>query len=528
MTRLVVGPLLRHVGPDTAAIWVETDQPCQVRVLGSATPTFTVHGHHYALVQVDGLEPGSDTEYDVALDGEKVWPEDGAPPSRIRVPRPGRPYQITFGSCRVAPGIEEVHGPDVLGAYARRLADGHEWPDLLLMVGDQVYADETGPEMREFIRARRDMNEAPGYEVADYEEYAKLYELAWTDDPMVRWLLSTVPTLMVFDDHDIRDDWNTSETWLSDIRAQPWWHKRIAGGLVAYWVYQHLGNMSAAKRAEDPVYTAVLAAEGDAGEIVDAFAARADDQSDGTRWSYAQDYGRTRLVVVDSRCGRVLRNGTRAMLDTDELEWVQEQCRGDVDHLIVATSLPFLLPSTIHHLESFDEAIAGGAWGKRMARLGEKIRQGADLEHWAAFEASFHALADTLLEVARREDGPRSITLLSGDVHYSYLARVANTATPISQVVCSPMRNHLPWKYRMIQRVAYGRLTDGPARALARLAKVPKTPMRWQVSHGPWFPNAVATLRVEDETASVRWEAVRPGTGLYEIDHASLSTTPRL
>jgi hypothetical protein len=526
MTQLLVGPLLRHVGPDTAAIWLETDQPCDVRILDTTIRTFTVHGHHYALVQIDGLAAGSDTEYEVALDGETVWPEPGSPPSRIRIPEPGATHRITFGSCRVAPGIEKVHGPDVLGAYARRLADGHEWPDVLLMVGDQVYADETGPDMQEFIRARRDTGEPPGTEIADYEEYTKLYQLAWTDDAMVRWLLSTVPTLMVFDDHDIRDDWNTSETWLDDIRAQPWWHDRITGGLGSYWVYQHLGNMSAAERAKDPLYRTVLEADGDAGEHVTEFADRADREAEGTRWSYAHDYGRTRLIVVDSRCGRVLRDGIRAMLDQDELAWVQEQCRGDVDHLIIATSLPFLLPATIHHMETFDEALAGGVWGARLAKLGEKLRQGADLEHWAAFEASFHALADTLLEVARKEDGPQSITLVSGDVHYSYLARVAGTTTPISQVVCSPMRNHLPWKYRMIQRAAYGRATDVPARALARLAKVPKTPMTWRLSHGPWFHNAVATVSVEGDTASVRWEAVGPEKKLYQIDHASLSKIP--
>jgi hypothetical protein len=528
MTQIVVGPLLRHVGPDAAAVWVETDQPCEVRVLDATARTFTVHGHHYALVQIEDLAPGSDTEYEVALDGETVWPVPGSPPSRIRMPEPGREQRITFGSCRVAPGVEEVNGPDVLGAYARRLAAGHEWPDLLLMVGDQVYADETSPQMQEFIKGRRDTDEPPGLEIADYEEYTRLYQLAWTDDDLVRWLLSSVPTLMIFDDHDIRDDWNTSEAWLREIRAQPWWHRRITGGLGAYWVYQHLGNMSADKRDKDPLYRAVLDADGDAGELVEEFAERADEQADGTRWSYAHDYGRTRLIVVDSRCGRVLRDGRRSMLDDDEFAWVQEQCRGDVDHLVIATSLPFLLPATIHHLESFDEALTGGVWGRRMAALGEKIRQGADLEHWAAFEASFHALADTLLEVARRDDGPQSITLVSGDVHYSYLARVAGTSTPISQVVCSPMRNHLPRKYRMLQRAAYGRLTDLPARALARLAGVPKTPMTWRLSHGPWFHNAVATLHIDGSKASVHWEAVDPGTALYEIDRASLSKEPKV
>jgi hypothetical protein len=492
-------------------------------VLDATARTFTAHGHHYALVQIEGLAPGSDTEYEVALDGDTVWPEPGCPPSRIRMPAPGRPQRITFGSCRVAPGADATHGPDALGAYARRLAGGHDWPDLLLMVGDQVYADETGTEMRAFIEGRRDTGRPPGLEIADYEEYTRLYELAWTDDAHVRWLLSSVPTLMIFDDHDIRDDWNTSETWLCDIRAQPWWHRRITGGLGAYWVYQHLGNMSADKRAADPLYRAVLDAGGDAGPMIEEFAERADRQANGTRWSYAHDYGRTRLIVVDSRCGRVLSDGKRAMLDDDELAWVQEQCRGDVDHLVLATSLPFLLPATIHHLESFDEAISGGAWGTRLAGLGEKIRQGADLEHWAAFEASFRALAETLLEVARRDDGPESITLLSGDVHYSYLARVAGTSTPISQVVCSPMRNHLPRKYRMLQRAAYGRLTDLPARALARLAGVPKTPMTWRLSHGPWFHNALATLHIDGSKASVHWEAVDPGTSLYEVDRASLS-----
>lgn len=258
---------------------------------------------------------------------------------------------------------------------------------------------------------------------------------------------------------------------------------------------------------------------------MDEFAYHADREVDGTRWSYAHDYGRSRLVVVDSRCGRVLEKGSRAMLDDNELAWVQEQCRGDVDHLVIATSLPFLLPATIHHLESFDEAIAEGKWGKTMAKLGEKLRQGADLEHWAAFESSFFALANTLLEIARRDDGPESITLLSGDVHYSYLARVVGTTTPISQVVCSPMRNPLPPKFKFLQRAAYGRATDVPARALARLAGVRKTPMKWRLSDGPYFHNAVATVHLKETTASVVWEAAGDGPSLTEFERASLSKT---
>ncbi|HEY8847524.1 MAG TPA: hypothetical protein VIM24_12735, partial [Candidatus Limnocylindrales bacterium] len=60
MTRLLLGPLLRHVGELDATVWVETDTPCSVEVrAGDAVGrerTFTVAGHHYAVVVVTGLE----------------------------------------------------------------------------------------------------------------------------------------------------------------------------------------------------------------------------------------------------------------------------------------------------------------------------------------------------------------------------------------------------------------------------------------------------------------------------------------
>ncbi len=77
------------------------------------------------------------------------------------------------------------------------------------MAGDQVYVDEDSPDTREFIRSRRDTSLPPGEEVADYEEYTRLYWESW-GDPVIRWLFSTVGVAMIFDDHDVHDDWNTS------------------------------------------------------------------------------------------------------------------------------------------------------------------------------------------------------------------------------------------------------------------------------------------------------------------------------
>ncbi len=57
--RAPAGPLLRHVDPVSATVWVETDRACEVDVLGRRARTFCVGGHHYALVVVEDLEPGS-------------------------------------------------------------------------------------------------------------------------------------------------------------------------------------------------------------------------------------------------------------------------------------------------------------------------------------------------------------------------------------------------------------------------------------------------------------------------------------
>ena len=73
-------------------------------MLGHREPTFGFDGRHYALMRVEGLEPGGFYEYEVALDGERRWPLPGSemPPSAIRTFSPGKPLDICFGSCRVA------------------------------------------------------------------------------------------------------------------------------------------------------------------------------------------------------------------------------------------------------------------------------------------------------------------------------------------------------------------------------------------------------------------------------------------
>jgi hypothetical protein len=384
------------------------------------------------------------------------------------------------------------------------------WPDLLLLVGDQVYADELSPVTQQFVRTRHHIPRPPGDQVADFEEYTRLYREAW-GQPLVRWLASTVPTAMIFDDHDLHDDWNISEAWVKQMRAKPWWEERIIGAFMSYWIYQHLGNLSPDELAADKLLGQVTATD-DGTEVVRAFALKASHQTDGTRWSYSRGLGASRLVVIDSRAGRVLNDGQRSMLDEAEWRWLERQLTGGVDHLLIATSVPLLLAPGLHWLEAWNEAVSADAWGKRFASVGEHLRQRLDLEHWAAFEGSFTRLVELIRAVAAGERGPApaSVGVLSGDVHHAYLAETefpkrSGVQSIVYQAVCSPFRHPLAAHERLAVRAAMSRPATAITRALARSAGVKDPALRWRVKR-PTFDNQVATLALEDRKARVTIE----------------------
>jgi len=517
--------MLRYVGEQTAVVWVETDRPCEVGVLSATAPTFHVEGHHYALLRIDGLEPGTPHEYEVMLDGERAWPPEDSeyPPSVIRTyPRDGE-LRVAFGSCRLTVPHEPPYSlprdederareTDALYALAARMRSepNDRWPQLLLMLGDQVYADEVSPETARYIERTRDTDQPPGERIANFEEYTRLYQEAW-GEPTLRWLLSTVSTAMIFDDHDVHDDWNISEAWVEEMRALDWWEGHIESAFMSYWLYQHIGNLGPEDQSDDDLLAKVQASD-DGGAALREFAGRADREADGTRWSYCRDLGNTRLIVIDSRAGRVVEEGHRSMLDEEEWRWVEQQAAGDFDHLLLATSVPLLLSPAMHELEAWNEAVCGGAWGSGAARLGEKLRQGLDLEHWAAFGESFKRLFELQRSVAAGERGrpPATIVALSGDVHHAYLHEVgfprgSGVRSEVFQAVCSPFRNPLGRNERRVIRFAESTVGWRIARLLARAAGVEDPPVRWRLAgDGPWFDNQVATLEIEGRQLRMR------------------------
>ncbi|MFD3310699.1 alkaline phosphatase D family protein [Streptomyces sp. NPDC058694] len=532
MAGLRLGPLLRYVDGSAATIWVEASRPCTAEVrcpdgAGGKTRTFQIAGHHYALIPVTGLTPGTTSTYEVLLDGAQVWPlpDSRFPPSVIHTPVDDHEtVRVSFGSCRwaaPAAGEEDPGGPDALDTLAARIAADpeSERPDVLLLLGDQVYADEVSKATRRWLEARRGLNEPPGAEVADYEEYTHLYYESWLD-PEIRWLLSTVPSCMIFDDHDVIDDWNTSEAWVADMRATPWWRERILSGLMSYWVHQHLGNLPPEALAEDPLYEAVRATP-DGTDALRTFAARADTDPASVRWSYRRDFGRTRLLMVDSRAARVLDEKNRSMLDPAQEAWLREQVLeepGSYDHLLIGTSLPWLLPNLVHDAEGWNAALCRGERGERWARFGEKLRRAADLEHWAAFPTSFDALAELIAEAGSGPQAPATVCVLSGDVHHAYIAEPVWREGPgpdarVLQLTCSPVHNSIPLSIRIGFRFGWSGVGRAIGRRFARHGRLGRPPVDWRKTGGPWFGNQLMTLTLRGRSARLRLDQARQERG---------------
>jgi len=531
MADLVLGPLLRYIGETEATVWVETDSPCEVEVLGHREPTFAVEEHFYALVRIEDLEPGSFNEYEVKLDGERRWPEPGSdlPPSAVRTLGRDRPLDICFGSCRVAlPHTEPyVHSKDrhedgkeydALRVLALEMSrtERDKWPELLFLLGDQVYVDEGSPDTRERIRERRGTGTPPGDEVTDFEEYSWLYAESWSD-PMIRWLFSTVSVSMLWDDHDMSDDWNISRSWLEEMEEKSWWHGRAASGIMSYWVYQHLGNLSPRELDENDVYRRVRG-NVHATSVLREFACEIDSTGAGSRWSYCRDLGNTRAIFMDSRAGRVLKEGERSIFDADEWDWIVEHASGDFDHLLISTTVPFLLSPGFHHLEAWSERVCDGAWGGLAARGAETIRRAVDFDHWASFDKSFQLLRGLLEEVGagKRGKAPASIVILSGDVHHAYLAEMAfrpgaEMQSAVYQAVCSPYRNPLDAHERRAIKAGFTRPFIAAMKALAGWAGAPDPGLRWRLVEGPYFDNQVATLRLDGREALMQLDKTVPG-----------------
>lgn len=60
--------------------------------------------------------------------------------------------------------------------------------------------------------------------------------------PEIQRLLAHIPTYMIFDDHDVTDDWNLTRGWEEVAYSHPFSRRIIGNALIAYFLFQAWGN----------------------------------------------------------------------------------------------------------------------------------------------------------------------------------------------------------------------------------------------------------------------------------------------
>ncbi len=308
-----------------------------------------------------------------------------------------------------------------------------------------------------------------GYErahAADFAEFAFLYERAWVDPPAVRQLMAALPSFMIFDDHEITDDWNFDADWVSLVNESgelDAWPDTITDGLAAYWMYQGWGNLDPSEWDKHPL-ARILNEHRAMGtdalfDLRSAIAPTVEAPQEASEsremiWNYTLPITPL-FVVLNGRTERVVGSSpkTSQMLTNGQFRWLHQQLAatdqaGRVAAFVVA-AVPVLMPPAVAYgeaLEMLDESGIQDNLGHLIVDHAE--RRGTDVEHWFA-DASWPKMRGLVASLSQGRQALKSIVFLSGDVHFSYnvLARLAgDDARPFPemlQLVSSALQNEI-------------------------------------------------------------------------------------
>jgi PhoD-like phosphatase len=526
--QVICGPIVRRTTTNSSSIWIEMDSDCMAQVtavpiLGPVSPgrppgwkpsnknspalyTVKVGGRFFALLPLEGLEPGWVYRYSldgIQTDGKReAWHRDLArrrerwegamlpidisrssigdrAPSLRTFPAPGTSdVRIAFGSCRKADGGvsgPNAKGADILSLYGPHLAKQDrltEWPHLLLLLGDQIYADDVdrgvaaarwkvpgrrwlAPLDAPDALLRRDPKKYPtyagsqGFHCSVFEDFALAYVTSFSPANVAK-VLANLPTFMIFDDHDITDDWNISGSWLEQMMQSEWWVDAVTDGLVAYWMYQGWGNPLPRDGVRDQRISILAGAALTGRDALEdlRFWFRSHLTPGSADYYYKIELSPP-VLVLDTRHDRAFavrrvgehRNENDEMLGAKQWSWLKSNLERE-GPVILAMGVPFL------------QFLCADWMMLRLARNPlfnnqddmEAYLRDIDVDQWAAFPASFLRLAQAMV-------GRGPFVVLSGDVHYSYgiygrytlpQKHCSGHSPLILHAVSSPLRNQWP------------------------------------------------------------------------------------
>jgi phosphodiesterase/alkaline phosphatase D-like protein len=514
MIPMRVGPLVRATSSTTAVIWAEFFQSGKITISSAlydhptstvtavSGHTINVGGRHFIALQLTGLEPA--TWYSYQIEGSVDQPPPLNPQAQPPLALEPLPHQcfrtlsateqagslrIAYGSCRnlQRQDFDSLSG---FGAWLQEHFSARDdcWPHLLLLIGDQIYADQPS---ESFLRLHPERQGR----AQTFEDFASTYTYSWSTDQQVRQALATLPTYMIFDDHEIVNNFNISPAWRA-AALQRGYEQLLVDGLLAYWIYQGWGNLQQREPSQHPLLLIMhdAASSGvDALEDLRTCISSAISGQTHLSWYY-EIPSVPPIFVLDVRVDRPAvfdasqpySQDPTSIMGSEQMQqlvsWLYAERPGPS---ILISSVPLLLPPLIGLAEYLmgirpwhKSAAPLRRCGRWLARLQHGLAMRTSFDHWAIFNATWRRLVEIL------GDCRRNILVLSGDVHFSYAMRARRLSrsprpAQLYQFVSSPLRNILSERDRQLvlgqarlQHLSYGGLSvrmlplsaDGSAR----------------------------------------------------------------
>lgn len=250
--------------------------------------------------------------------------------------------------------------------------------------------------------------------------------------PRVARALAHLPTLMMFDDHDVSDDWNLSASWEASAYGHAFSRRIIGNALFGYLLGQGWGNDPDAHTEPLDAAARLLAGVDDQGKLPGA---AQDDCLTALfhfdRWGYVIP-GEPALIVLDTRTQRWRseRHPSKpsGLMDWEALSDFQQQL---LDHrsAVIVSATPVFGVKLIEVIQRIF------TW------FGHPLL--VDAENWMAHPGASH----TLLNIFCHSRTPANYVILSGDVHYSFAYDVAvrrARGPKIWQITSSGIKNEFP------------------------------------------------------------------------------------
>ncbi|MDR2155264.1 MAG: alkaline phosphatase family protein [Burkholderiaceae bacterium] len=312
--------------------------------------------------------------------------------------------RMAYGSCNGFSEPKAMKSVDENNRLWGVLFNKHaEQPyHLMLHGGDQVYADSLWavvPAMRDWAELPfKEGNKAkftPQMKAAVDKFYFDLYCTRWSQ-PKVAEVLASIPSVMMWDDHDITDGWGSYNTERQ--------HSEVFQGLFES-ARRHFAAFQLHGSAQDEESSVFF--KPDKG------------------FSFGHVFGKLGLVVLDMRSERSQTQVLGKESWNSVFNWIDQH--KELDHLFVMSSIPVVHPS-LGLLESLLKLVPG------QQELEDDFK-----DHWSSRShlAERLRLVHRLLNFSAAEK--TRVTILSGDVHVAALGIIESqrnvAATCNSQVI---------------------------------------------------------------------------------------------